>query len=103
MTKTPAFGTHLLVSGAVQGVGVRHFVRRTADRHAIAGWVRNLADGRVEAVLVGTGAALQSVMDAVARGPRGARVDEVVTRIAMDEECPAASSPFTIRPTSSGS
>jgi acylphosphatase len=36
------------VNGIVQGVGFRHFTRRTADRYGVKGWVRNLQDGGVE-------------------------------------------------------
>ena len=36
------------ITGIVQGVGFRYFVKRKADLYGIAGWVRNLPDGRVE-------------------------------------------------------
>ncbi len=97
MAGDQAAGIHLLVSGRVQGVGFRYFVKQSADAHEIAGWVRNLRDGQVEAVLIGAGEALQSVLDAVARGPRGAQVDEVVTRVALEEECVAAGEPLEVR------
>lgn len=41
---------HLFISGFVQGVGFRHFVRHEAERLGLTGWVRNLPDNRVEAV-----------------------------------------------------
>lgn len=99
MVNDEAVGIHLLVSGRVQGVGFRYFVRQTADEHGIAGWVRNLRDGRVEAVLMGSGDAVQEVLDAVGRGPGGSFVDEVITRAALDEECAEASQPLAVRKT----
>lgn len=66
-----------LVSGRVQGVGFRAFVTEAARGLGLSGWVRNLADGRVEAVAEGDAAALDSLASALARGPLLARVDRV--------------------------
>lgn len=92
-----ANGIHLLVSGRVQGVGFRYFVKKTADEHRISGWVRNLRDGQVEAVLIGSPPAIQAALEAVGRGPRGSRVDEVVTRAALDDERAEAKRPLEVR------
>jgi acylphosphatase len=94
-----AGGVHVLVSGHVQGVGFRYFVKQRADAAGLAGWVRNRHDGTVEAVLVGADAALQPVLDAIARGPSQSRVDDVVTRTALDEERRAAERPLALRST----
>jgi acylphosphatase len=91
---------HVLVSGQVQGIGYRVFVQRAAEADGSAGWVRNLRDGRVEAVLAGPAAAVQATLDAIARGPCGARVDDVVTRPALDAERILARRPLAIRSTS---
>jgi acylphosphatase len=69
---------HVYVSGVVQGVGFRNFTLTAANRARVTGWVRNLRDGRVEAVIEGPPAKVAEVLDAIHRGPPAARVDEVV-------------------------
>ncbi len=66
-----------LIGGRVQGVGFRYFVRERALGEGVRGWVRNLFDGRVEAVAVGDAAALACFEDHLRRGPAGARVAHV--------------------------
>jgi acylphosphatase len=95
----PSDGIHVLVSGRVQGVGFRYLVKHSAEAAGVAGWVRNLRDGRVEAVLIGRPEALQAVLDEVARGPGAGRVDEVITRPALEEECRMARRPLEVRRT----
>ena len=68
----------LLVSGRVQGVGFRFFVEARAAAEGVHGWVRNLPDGRVEALIEGDAEAVDRVEAAVHRGPSGARVDDVI-------------------------
>ena len=68
---------HLTIRGRVQGVGYRAFLCREAQRHGVAGWVRNRSDGGVEAVLQGLPEAVQSVIDQAHRGPRGGHVTDV--------------------------
>jgi acylphosphatase len=63
--------------GRVQGVGFRDFVQRQANRAAIEGWVRNRADGSVEAVFSGEQEQVAAVIAACERGPRSGRVDSV--------------------------
>ena len=67
----------LLISGRVQGVGFRYFTQDMAWREGLTGWVRNLADGRVEAYLEGEADAVTRAERAIRQGPRGARVDDV--------------------------
>ncbi len=67
----------LLVRGRVQGVGFRWFAREQARRCDLAGWVRNAPDGTVEIVAAGDPAYIDRFVDAVRRGPPGARVDAV--------------------------
>jgi len=68
---------HLWVRGRVQGVGFRFFALQQAQRSGVAGWARNLPDGRVEVVAEGDSRALDEFMASVRRGPAGARVEDV--------------------------
>ncbi len=63
-----------LIRGLVQGVGYRYFAVRAAERHGIAGYVRNLPDGRVEVVAEGEPAAMEAFKRELERGPAYARV-----------------------------
>ena len=65
------------VSGIVQGVGFRFFVQRVAEKLEIGGYARNLFDGRVEVLAVGTAAQLAEMKSALEHGPRFASVSEV--------------------------
>jgi acylphosphatase len=68
---------HLLVSGIVQGVSFRYYTVEEARRLGVAGWVRNLADGRVEAEAEGERRALEALVAWCRRGPPAAQVDDV--------------------------
>lgn len=68
---------HLLVSGRVQGVFYRQSTVDEARRLGVAGWVRNLPDGRVEALAEGERAALEGLVAFCRRGPPAARVEGV--------------------------
>lgn len=69
---------HYFVEGRVQGVGYRAFACRQGQALGLDGWVRNLADGCVEAVACGDEAALAGFEVWLARGPRCAEVRRVV-------------------------
>ncbi len=66
-----------VVRGRVQGVGFRNFVQRAARKLAVRGYAKNLADGRVEVLAVGTEEAVEELMGVVAKGPRWAEVRSV--------------------------
>ena len=68
---------HYLVSGEVQGVGFRYFTQRVAARHQVVGYVRNLADGRVEVHAEGTAEGVEGFKHDLAAGPQYARVEQV--------------------------
>jgi acylphosphatase len=71
----------IYVSGHVQGVGYRYFVRGIAERLGISGYARNLADGRVEAYAIGDLDQLESFTTELWRGPRHAIVERVDTEV----------------------
>jgi acylphosphatase len=67
----------IVVHGHVQGVFFRDSVRRRAEQEGVGGWVRNRADGTVEAVFEGDPDRVELVVAFCERGPRGARVERV--------------------------
>jgi acylphosphatase len=67
----------VLVNGRVQGVFFRSQTKNNADRNDVKGWVRNLPDGRLEAVFEGEKEAVQMLIDFCNHGPSGARVTTV--------------------------
>jgi acylphosphatase len=67
----------VVVHGSVQGVFFRDTTRRLAQSRGVAGWVRNRADGTVEAVFEGDADAVESMVRFAEEGPRGARVERV--------------------------
>jgi acylphosphatase len=64
----------VIVHGGVQGVGFRYSARMQAERLGVAGWVRNRADGTVEAEVEGDAASVQAMLAWLAEGPPGALV-----------------------------
>jgi acylphosphatase len=66
-----------VVMGRVQGVGFRFFTENVASRLRLTGYVKNCADGTVEAYAVGNAAALDEFKTHLTEGPRSARVDQV--------------------------
>ena len=73
---------HVFLSGRVQGVSFRASIRSKAKQLNINGWVKNLRDGRVEAVFSGNTEDVEQMIDYVKKGPRLARVNKVE----LDEE-----------------
>lgn len=71
---------HLLVSGRVQGVSYRANAAAMAQRLGLCGWVRNLADGRVELLAQGDEKPLKSLLAWAHQGPMMARVEHVDAR-----------------------
>jgi acylphosphatase len=72
---------HYLISGRVQGVGYRAFTRRQGEQLKLEGWVRNLVDGRVEAVARGSEAVLNEFEAQLRRGPPAGHVESLQVTI----------------------
>jgi len=68
---------HVFVSGRVQGVFFRHHTSERAAQLGLSGWVRNLDDGRVEAVFEGEREKVDEMLKFCSNGPPGARVSDV--------------------------
>jgi len=68
---------HIFVSGRVQGVFFRDSTRRIAEELGIFGWVKNLNNSKVEAVLEGEKEIIEKLIEWAKRGPTFARVDEI--------------------------
>jgi acylphosphatase len=68
---------HVRITGRVQGVGYRAWTVDEARRRGLSGWVRNVADGNVEAVFSGNAATVDEMVAACRRGPSLARVSNV--------------------------
>ena len=83
----------VLISGRVQGVFFRDSCRRLAEQHGVAGWVRNLPDGRVEAVFEGLADDVARLIEWARHGPRLA----VVENVAVQREPPEGLAAFQIR------
>lgn len=68
---------HIFISGAVQGVGYRQFVKNNARQLGLTGWVRNSEDGGVEAVFCGEKESIEKLIALCKKGPFLAEVKQV--------------------------
>jgi acylphosphatase len=84
---------HVFVSGTVQGVYYRANTRDAARERGVDGWVRNLEDGRVEAVFEGPDGAVESMVEWCHEGSPRAHVEEVD----VEYEDPEGLSGFEVR------
>ncbi len=85
---------HIYLSGRVQGVGFRAFVRKNARLLDLEGWVKNLPDGRVEAIVAGPEKKVEKLIDLMRDGPDLARVSDI--EITTMEVCNPGK-PFAIK------
>ena len=75
-----ARGAHAVISGRVQGLGVESFAQREAKLLSLGGFVRNLADGRIEVAVEGPPDEVEKFLKKIEQGPRGARPEKVDVR-----------------------
>ena len=80
---------HVWITGLVQGVNFRFYTREQAQQFGLSGWVRNLRDGRVEAILEGEAGQVEQMLAWCRRGPPAARVERI------DEERGQATGEFS--------
>ncbi|WP_145004925.1 acylphosphatase [Pseudomonas oryzihabitans] len=90
---TARLAWHGLIGGRVQGVYYRESTRQAAQRLGITGWVRNLADGRVECHLEGSVEALAELETWLWQGPAAAQV----TAVALEEVALQGFTDFQVR------
>ncbi|HKW54862.1 MAG TPA: acylphosphatase [Stellaceae bacterium] len=75
----------LVITGRVQGVGYRLWAKREARRRSLRGWVRNLSNGSVEALVIGEAAEVDAFVEACRSGPSMARVDAIQREATADD------------------
>ncbi|MBZ5528069.1 MAG: acylphosphatase [Acidobacteriia bacterium] len=85
MVSTSRQPRRYFISGIVQGVGYRYYAQRAAQKLELAGYVRNLEDGRVEAYAVGAPEQLAAFSAALKKGPLGSQVTTVIEEHASPE------------------
>lgn len=70
----------IIISGFVQGVGFRYFLKQKADELGLAGWVRNTPEGDVEAIFEGEESAISQAIAASKEGPPFANIKDVLVK-----------------------
>ncbi|OIO03784.1 MAG: acylphosphatase [Elusimicrobia bacterium CG_4_10_14_0_2_um_filter_56_8] len=85
------------VSGSVQGVGYRWFVKETAEKHNVSGWVRNIPDGSVEGEAQGGVPELDGFLKEIKTGHPHAKIENTETQEMLDQE--STEKDFHIKPT----
>jgi acylphosphatase len=71
---------HLFIKGKVQGVFFRQAMKVAAKKNRVSGWVKNLKDGRVEAIIEGEDVSVSNMVEWCHAGPANARVEDVEIR-----------------------
>ena len=77
---------HVYISGNVQGIGFRQFIKYNTEKLGIKGWVKNLADGRVEAMFAGDQADIKIMIEFSRKGPFLAEVKDIEIEELPDQE-----------------
>lgn len=77
---------HIFISGFVQGVGYRHFVKKNARELGITGYARNLPDGRVEAKFCGDKKKIEELISLCKKGPFLSEIENIDTSWIPEEK-----------------
>ncbi len=85
----------IVITGRVHGVGYRDWMTSMAQSMGVSGWVRNRADGSIEALVQGPTAVVEELLRACRRGPRAAHVESIAEELTEEEAPPG----FQRRPT----
>ncbi len=86
MSRMPHIARKVFYEGRVQGVGFRYTVKRIAMGYDVAGWVRNLADGRVELEAQGEPGEVPAFLEAIEKSELGSLIGHCETRDAAPSE-----------------
>ncbi|MDX8412113.1 MAG: acylphosphatase [Mariprofundaceae bacterium] len=87
---TPGRCLRIKVTGRVQGVGFRYYAKQEAERLGLTGWVRNLPNGDVEALICGNGEQLAAMQSWLSHGPSMARVETMHAESAEIQDTPTS-------------
>jgi len=77
---------HVFISGFVQGVGFRMFVKHHASKLGLTGWVKNLADNRVEAIFCGSKEQVDKIISICRKGPFLSEVKDIQVNFEDSDE-----------------
>ena len=76
---------HIIISGKVQGVGFRYWLRKKANQKNIYGWVRNKVSGEVEAIFIGDEAKINDLIKLCKKGPSSSKVTKIIVQNYQEE------------------
>ena len=71
---------HIIISGKVQGVGFRYWLRKKANQKNIYGWVKNKVSGEVEALFLGDETKINDLIELCKKGPSSSKVTKIIVQ-----------------------
>ena len=76
---------HIVISGKVQGVGFRYWLRKKANQKNIYGWVKNKVSGEVEALFIGDETKINDLIELCKKGPSSSKVTKIIVQNYQEE------------------